>query len=342
MGERRTVLLTGASGVIGQAVAEELRDHRVIGLVGSNPEVPAADEVWRSDLAEPRFGLSGERWDQLVSEVDTIVHSGALTRWGQPPEPYEAINVGGMRTVVELAQAADAPVHLISTIFVLALTLEGDRLRPDNLVRNYIASKVESERLLRESGVPHSIFRPTNLVGDSRTGASSEPQIVQALSDFICRGKAPFFPMHAGNLVDLAPLDAVSIPVARAAERDDVGHEFWIAYGADAMDVDTALDVLVEHARTLGRDIPHAPVADPREPLPVPLEEIPATSRAFMRVGIDVSEVTWASGGVLPSSIPELRERYDIPVTTDVDAYKRSLDYWAEQRGQRRAMEEAK
>lgn len=339
-GSGRTILLTGAAGVIGQAVAAELSGSRVIGLVHHNTEAPGVDEVLPADLSQPRFGLSEERWGGLAEEVDSIVHSGALTKWGQPPEPYQAINVGGTREVIELARLAQAPVHLLSTIFVLALDGH-DGLRPDNLVRNYIASKLDSERLLAESGVPHSIFRPTNLVGDSRTGASSEPQIVQALSDFVCRGRAPYFPMHPGNLVDVAPLEAVSIPVARAAERDDVGHVFHIAYGEEAMNVETALDVITEHAHSIGRDIERAPVVDPSGPLPIPLEEIPATSRAFMRVGIDVSEVTHASGGVLPSSLHELRERYDIPVTTDVDAFKRSLNYWAEERGQRRAMEEA-
>ena len=331
--------MTGASGVIGRAVLDELRGVDTIGLVHSSADPPDADEILRGDLAEPRFGLDADRWRALEGEVDAIVHSGALTQWGQPRERYEAINVGGTRQVIELAQASGAPVHLLSTIFVLAHTKADAPLSAGNLVEEYIRSKVESERLLAESGVPHSVYRPTNLVGDSRTGASSEPQIVQALSDFIARGRAPYFPMHSGNLVDIAPLDAVSIPVARAVETEDLGHAWWIAYGAEAMTVETALDVVIEHAATLGRDVPRAPVVDPREELPVPLDEIPATARAFVKVGIDVSEVTYASGGVLPSSLAELRERYGVPPASDVEAFRRSLDYWAEQRGRRPAME---
>ena len=337
--ERRTILVTGASGVIGRAVIDELCDARVIGLVHSSAEPPDADEILRGDLAEPRFGLDPDRWRALQEEVDAIVHSGALTQWGQPRERYEAINVGGTRQVIELAEASGAAIHLLSTIFVLALTKADAPLSPGNLVENYIWSKLESERLLKESGLPHSIYRPTNLVGDSRTGASSEPQIVQALSDFIARGRAPFFPMHPGNLVDIAPLDSVSIPVARAAETDDLGHEWWCSYGAEAMTVEAALDVVIEHAATYGREVERAEVVDPRGELPVPLEEIPATTRAFVKVGIDVSEVTFASGGVLPTSLPELRERYGVPEASDVEAFRRSLDYWAEQRGRRPVME---
>lgn len=330
----RTVLITGASGVVGRAVADELRDHRVIGLVHSAQDLPDGWEAIRSDLSQPRLGLDEGLWRRLAGEVDTIVHSGALTQWGQPSERYQAINVDGTANVIELAKAANAPVHYVGTCFVNAIERgELHKLGEDNVVRPYILSKLVSEQLLGESGVPYSIFRPTNLVGDSRTGASHRPQIVQAMSDWVCRGKAPYFPLHPGNLVDIAPLDVLAIAVARAVEQDDVGNLYWVTYGEDAMNADEALDVAVEHARSLGREIDRAPVVDPRQPLPIPLEEIPATSRSFLKVLIDVSEVTHASGGVLPSSMPELRERFGVPDVSDVEAYRLSLEYWAAQRG---------
>ncbi|HEX8065410.1 MAG TPA: SDR family oxidoreductase [Thermoleophilaceae bacterium] len=329
-----TVLLTGASGVVGRAVAEELSGHRVIGTVHADADVPVLDEVLRCDLAEERLGLDAERWDRLAGEVDAIVHSGALTQWGQPRELYERVNVGGTRRVIELAQAAGAPVHYVGTCFVKALMDHSyDEMSEDNVVRPYVWSKLESERLLAESGVPFNVFRPTNLVGHSETGASSRPQIVQAMSDWICRGKAPYFPAHPGNLVDVVPLDVLAVAVARAVEMEDLGHEHWVTYGAEAMTVEEALDVVVEHAARLGRDIERARVVDPREPLPIPLEEVPATSRSFVKVLIDVSETTHLSGGVLPSSLPELRERYGVPEASDAEAYRRSLEYWAAERG---------
>lgn len=331
-GNARTILVTGASGVVGRAVVSEL-SGRVVALVHTNAEIPEADVELVGDLTAPRMGLDQKRWDSLAEEVDAIVHSGALTEWGQPRERYAATNVEGTRRAIELAQAADVPVHFISTIFVLALIRSEAPLSVDNVVRNYIASKLESERLLETSGVPHTIFRPTNLVGDSRNGASTKPQIVQALSDFICRGKAPYFPSHPGNRVDVAPLDALAIPVARAAESDGVMGTFHVSYGKEAMSVETALAVLEEHARELGREIGLASVVDPRESLPLPLDEIRATSRPFVKVGIDVSEVTYASGGVLPSSLAELRERFAVPHTSATEAFRRSLRYWAKERG---------
>lgn len=333
MALRRTILLTGAAGVVGRAIAAQLEGD-CVALVHDSHEVPEAAEVLVGDLSAPRLGLSQVDWRRLASTVTAIVHSGALTEWGQPRERYEVINVGGTRHVIELAQAAGAPVHFISTIFVLALQHSRAALKDDNVVRNYIWSKLESERLLQASDVPHTIFRPTNLIGNSQTGASLRPQIVQALSDFIVRGKAPYFPSHPENLVDIAPLDYLAIPVARMADNDLTGGTFHISYGDSAMSVHTALEVLQEHARDTGRQISQAAVVDPREPLPVPLDEIKATSRPFVKVGIDVSEVTFASGGVLPSSLEELRERFDLPDTSPRVAFERGLKYWAQQRGQ--------
>jgi nucleoside-diphosphate-sugar epimerase len=333
----RTILLTGASGVIGRALAEELRGHRVIGLVHSDNEPLALDEVLRGDLAAPRFGLTEEHWRRLAEQIDTIVHSGALTAWGQPRERYEAINIGGTRTVIELAKLAGAPVHQVSTCFVHAIERgELDKLGPDNVVRPYILSKLECDRMLAASGVPHSVYRPTNLVGHSVTGASHRPQIVQTMSEWFCRGKASFFPAHRGNLVDVIPLDTTACAIARAVEADDLGRTYWLTYGERAMTVPDAQGVLLEHAASLGRQLRPAHIVDPRLPLPVPLDQVPATSRVFFKVLIDVSEVTHASGGVLPTSMPELRERHGVPMPSDRDAYRRSLDYWAAQRSRTR------
>jgi nucleoside-diphosphate-sugar epimerase len=326
--------VTGASGVVGRAVAAELRDCRVLGLVHSDPVVPGVDEVLTGDLSQPWLGLGEDRWRRLAREVDSIVHSGALTQWGQPYERYEAINVAGTRRVAELAAAAGAPVHFQSTCFVHALErgLAGD-LGPTNVVTPYITSKLAAERVLADSGVPHSVFRPTNLVGDSRTGASSQPQIVQQMSDWIVRGKAPYVPVHPGNLIDVAPLDVLAEATARAVETDDTGAPpYWVTYGPAGMTIERTIEILCEHAAARGRRLDPPPVVDPDHPLPVPLADVPPRTRAFLKVLIDVSEVTRASGGVLPTSLPLLAERFGVAAASDTEAYRRSLDFWADER----------
>ncbi|WP_405160283.1 SDR family oxidoreductase [Nocardia sp. NBC_01499] len=329
--KKRHILVTGPSGVIGRALVDQLRGHHITGLVHADTELPDVTEVVHGDLAQPRLGLTEAEWHELAERTDVIVHSGALTTWGQPRDRYQNINIDGTERVLEFAHRAGAPVHYLSTCFVHAIERTDLRdVAQDNVVRPYIWSKLESERMIAASGVPYSIFRPTNLVGDSMTGASSRRQIVQVMSEFICRGKAPYLPAHPTNRLDFIPLDVTVDAVARAVEADDLcGQVYWLTYGEDAMTVPEGRDILIEHAASSGRDISDIPIVDPRSPLPVPLSELHPMSKSFIKVLIDVSEMTFAAGGILPSSKTELQDRLGVGFPSDRDAYRNSLKYWA-------------
>ncbi|MCD0448229.1 SDR family oxidoreductase [Actinocorallia sp. API 0066] len=325
----RTILVTGASGVVGRSLVPEFAGHRVVGMTHADPE-PHACETFTGDLAADRFGLDPDSYRNLARDVDVVVHSGARTTWGRPYDEYQRINVDGTRRVLEFAQFAGAPVHYVSTCFVYSLMLpDAPRLAPGNVVLPYITSKLAAETLLRESGHPVSIYRPTNLVGDSTTGHSSRPQIVQAVSEWVCRGRAPYFPAHPGNLVDVVPQDVLAVSVRRAVEADDLGSDYWLTYGAEAMTVEETLAICLEHAARKGRPFTPPPIVDPTRPLPVPLDEVPPMSRAYVSVLLDVSENVAACGGVLPSSLKDLESRHGVARVSDREAYRRSLSYWA-------------
>jgi nucleoside-diphosphate-sugar epimerase len=332
----RTIAITGGAGVVGRALLPTLqKSYRVIALAHSDTQLPGV-EVIRCDIAQPRFGLDPEKWAELASVTDVIVHSAATTAWGLPSERYIPVNIDGTRHVIELARLADASLQFVSSCFVLAL--ESPRceeiLGSSNVVHPYLKSKREADRLVRQSGVPYNIHRPTNLVGDSGTGASSRPQIVQMMADWISRGKAPYIPGHPGNLVDVAPVDMVASAVAGSIEAADFGNEFWITYGSDSMTSEEAVAEIVDHARRLGRSVDTPPIVDPSSVLPEAIANVPAMSRAFLKVLVDVSNVTHACGGVLPSSLSTLRARYGASDISCSEAFRRSLNYWTAQRAE--------
>ncbi|KUH35654.1 MULTISPECIES: SDR family oxidoreductase [Streptomyces] len=331
-GQRRTVLLTGASGVVGQAVLREApgRPVRIVSMArpGGTPLPAGTEEVLGADLAQPRFGLDEDSYAALARDVDTVIHSAGLTEWGLPDERYKPVNVDGTRRVIDFAQRAGATVHFMSTAFVAALfTGAPHRLSDTNVTTNYVRSKLRSEQLLRDSGIRHTVFRPTNLIGDSVTGWTSRGQIVQLMSDWICRGRAPFVPVHRGNRIDVVPQDLLAKAVLRAVELGDDEGAFWVTYGDEAMDMERAVEVCAKHAATLGRTLKPVPVTDPDALDPEELRRLPPPARSYLSVLRDVSEVTRCSGGVLPTSMPELRERYGIPHVEDTDAYLRTLEY---------------
>lgn len=328
----RTVLVTGAAGVVGRAVGAALEREHAIALVHSDATVPEYDETIAGDVSAPHFGLDAATWADLVDRVDAVVHSAAVTEWGLPPERYQPVNVDGARHAVELARAAGAHLHLVSSCFVRSVTPEAaGTMTEGNVVRPYVTSKREAEAIVRESGVSYSISRPTNLVGHHRTGESTRPQIVQTLSEWLMRGRAPWVPHHVGNRIDVVPVDISARVAAYAAggAEDCHGEEWWVTMGERAMGFEEALEIMREHALAQGGDLVVPPVVDPRETVPVPLEEVGALSRRFLRVLIDVSESTYLSGGVLPSSLEELTRRMDLPAFDDRHAFRASLDHWA-------------
>jgi len=332
MSERRTVLLTGASGVVGRAILQEAPRSTVHLISMARPRgvaLPAdVAQVVDADLEMPRFGLDEDSYRALARDVDTVVHSAGLTEWGLPDERYKPVNVDGTRRVIEFAELSGATVHFMSTAFVAALSSTArHRLSDTNVTANYVRSKLRSEQLLRDSGLPHTVFRPTNLIGDSLTGWTSRGQIVQLMSDWICRGRAPFIPVHQGNRIDVVPQDLLAKAVLRAIELGDDSGEFWVTYGDEAMDMEAAIEVCAKHAASLGRTLTPPRVVDPGALDPEELRRLPPMARSYLSVLRDVSEVTRCSGGVLPTSMPVLRERYQIPHVQDTDAYQRTLEY---------------
>jgi len=108
-----------------------------------------------------------------VEGQEAIVHLAALIPPGadRAPELARAINVGGTARLLEAAEASPARPH-----FVLASSISvygdrvfdywisvGDRLEPSP-GDEYGRTKVEAERLVRESGLPFSILRLTYIV----------------------------------------------------------------------------------------------------------------------------------------------------------------------------------
>src|SRR5205823_9561693 len=166
----RTVLVTGLTGVVGSALLPELAGHRILALTHS-AEPPAGVTAVRGDLTRPRLGLSPAAHRDLVRQVEVVVHAAAVTDFAADPAAIAELNVTGTARVLDLAAAAGAAVHYVSTAFVA----RAGRSRAD--VRDaaanpaaYLASKRAAERLVREAGLPATILRPSVVLGHSRTG----------------------------------------------------------------------------------------------------------------------------------------------------------------------------
>lgn len=126
------------------------------------------------DLTAPGLGLT----DPMIAElgaVDHVVHCAADCDITAGTDAQRATNVDGTRAVIELTQRLGATLHHVSSAAV-AGTFGGEFTEDDfdvgqDLPTPYQQTKFEAELLVRSTpGLRYRIYRPTAVVGDSRTG----------------------------------------------------------------------------------------------------------------------------------------------------------------------------
>jgi uncharacterized protein YbjT (DUF2867 family) len=145
------VLVTGGTGFVGPAV--------VRAIVGAGHDVRALARTEKSAAtagalgAEPFLGdvTEAASLPPALEGVDAVVHLVAI-RQGKP-EDFQRIMVGGTRDLIAAAKAAGIKR------FVLMSALGTTDETKDEVP--YYGAKWEQERMLRESGLEHVIFRPS-------------------------------------------------------------------------------------------------------------------------------------------------------------------------------------
>ena len=150
------VLITGANGILGRAVAERLGKAHSLFLWGRG-------EAELTDQARVRAAAQG-------IEFDAIVHAAAMTNVDgceSDPESAMAVNRDGTRIVAELARERGATIVYVSTDYVFDGTkgapyLEEDLPHPINV---YGKSKLAGEEAALASGAKCLVTRTSWLFG---------------------------------------------------------------------------------------------------------------------------------------------------------------------------------
>jgi thioester reductase-like protein len=163
----KTIFLTGAAGVVGQALLEKLSGHTVICLVHRTPISGNNVISLPGDISSPWLGLSYAQFNDLAQRIDCVVHAATITNLSRPEAVIFRVNVEGTQHVLDLAATAGVPFYHISTAFVHPCR----RAMGSDTPNAYDRSKLEAERVVRESGLLATIVRPSIVAGDSQTGA---------------------------------------------------------------------------------------------------------------------------------------------------------------------------
>lgn len=331
-----SVLLTGASGVIGSALLNELDDASVTCLVHRTPIRRSGVDHVRGDISRPRLGLTRAEFALLADRVDVVVHAAAMTDFTADESVTTDLNVNGTANVLEFAARADAPLYYVSTAFVQRasqLRDIGDCGGPSA----YLRSKHAAEQLVSKSGIPAVVIRPSVVIGDSDSGQIAAFQGLHAIAGAMLKGVLPLVPLLPDALIDFVPQDYVADAIASLLRSGQQDGEYWLTAGDQALRASDMVDACMEVADSLGGsiDAPRliAPDAVDRLIRPVFIEPLPEQARNRFDHMLNTTAL-FSADAAFPSSAAELERRFGLVLPADLRAtFVRSLEFWATQRG---------
>lgn len=248
------VLLTGASGVIGSELLPRLGRHNTISL--THRAVIDGQQI-RGDLTQPRFGLDEQSYRDLADRVDTIVHAAAITDFATDQTAVDDLNITGTQRILDLAAESEARVLYVSTAFVARAELTRSARGKDDRESgatpdSYLNSKRRAEQLVRTSGLPAAIARPSVVVGHSVTGEIAAPQGLHSLLKAFLKNLLPLAPLDPDARIDLIPSDTVAAALAALVDAGVPNGEYWLTGGAAAPTVGALVQAIVEVGAELG------------------------------------------------------------------------------------------
>jgi nucleoside-diphosphate-sugar epimerase len=290
-----TVLIAGATGQVGNAIARRLAGDGVeVRALVRSPErarvLPEGVQPVFGDVTDP---------PSLRSALDgcaTVYHAAGIPeQWRKDVGEFARVNVEGTRNVVEAALAAGVERFVYtSTDDVLVqgpgTTYDESALNPNPGETPYQRSKQEADRIVTaalDRGLPAVFLHPSGLYGPA-------PFLVKGLNDLLMQLAKRKTPALLPGGMAVAYSEDVADGHVRAAAQAPVGARYLLT---------ESFQSLTDIARAVAAAEPRAKV--PRVmPLPV--------ARAVSTVGERVAQVT-GRPPMIPRSVLQFLERGSRP-----------------------------
>jgi len=267
------VLVTGGSGVVGEAAVRALLAHgHAVRLLARHAEDDA--RAWPADAGGGVEPFVGDVTDaaSIRGAADgcaVVLHLVGSVEGTE--EQLERLNVAGTRHVVDEAARAGVP-HLV---YVSSLGAERG-------ASPYHKTKFAGEREAQRFPGRWVIVRPGNVYGPGDQQISLLLKMVRAL---------PAIPLIAGGTTEFQPVwtDDLGEALARACERDDLAGRTLEVAGAERT---STRDLLDRFARLTGREPLRVPVPGALATLGVKL-----AGAVGVDLGINESQLTMVAEG---------------------------------------------
>jgi len=196
----KTIFLTGFPGFIAGRLLENLvkdadsffllvqkqftqKAFELVNQISRERKIPIERfQIIEGDITKDNLGIQQEKLDIIKQEVTDVFHLAAIYDLEVKKEPAYMVNVEGTRNVNKFVKSLPKlnRYNYVSTCYVAGkregLILETE-LEHNAGFRNFYEetkylAEIEVEKLKKE--VPTTIFRPSVVVGDSKTGETAK------------------------------------------------------------------------------------------------------------------------------------------------------------------------
>jgi len=231
-----TILVTGATGLVGFEVLDALRaaGHEAVGT-SRRGDLEAGIVPWT--LGEPVPSGLDRSWD-------VIVHSAADVRWTMTEAEAQAANVATVAALAPLAGPRTRVVH-ISTAYATGLRGDTDSADPADYRNTYEWSKAHAERLARELFPRLTIVRPPLIVGRRSDGRAARFAGMYTILRGIAMSSVPVIAAEPDAPADVIPVDDLAGLVAECALLPGTGEVHLLAGGKRAPSVEAVVGAML-------------------------------------------------------------------------------------------------
>ena len=244
------IFLTGSTGYLGSYLAAGLltgHSDRLNLLVRTKTPQEARERLWQSlqlhfdflefssfvndrvrifrgDLTGERFGLDVDEYRALVDSTDSVLHCAASLNRKSEKQCLN-VNLRGTLEVIQLARRAQNQHGLRRYSHVSTVAVAGKRrnevVTEDNSIDwnrsdydPYARTKKFCEHMVHQllPDVPHTIFRPAIVMGDSRHKETTQFDMVQA---FDVLARLPVLPLRPDDRIDIVPANYVGAAIVK-------------------------------------------------------------------------------------------------------------------------------